>query len=140
LSPLRQRPHGATKWRVVSRDDPRSEFEATLDRIFIANEKAGVGPTHIRALAKEMVRLQHGESLEMGDRQVEQWRRSLRRYMSGDRGYTEATRGLIARALRVEPEDLPAPRSRSDQLQRQVEELTRQNEELLRRLARRGHS
>lgn len=127
------------QFAVVSREDPRTAFEATLDRAFTANEQSGVGPTHIRSLAKEMVRLQHGVDEDVAMKRVEHWRRSLRRYMSGDRGYTEETRELIAKALRVETSALPPPRPRAGWRQR-AEELERERQELLRRLARRRSS
>jgi hypothetical protein len=60
---------------------------------------------------------------------VEDWRRRLRRYMTGERGYVEETRALIAKALRARPGEIPAASPRGD-LRQRAEDLERENREL----------
>lgn len=114
----------------VAREDDRTELGDAIHRVFDRNEDTGHGPTSLRALAKEIVNVQGGDA---DVKRVEEWRRRLRRYMSGERQPTVGTLALIATALGAEDGDLPAPVPRTS-LRRQVEALQREVRELRSRL------
>lgn len=102
-------------------------LEVALLRILERNDKRGTGPTSIRAVAREMTVLRG-----VGDpthEQVEQDRRLLRRALTGERGYTEETRRLIAKASRARLAEIPKSPSRAE-LRRLVVEQARELEEL----------
>jgi hypothetical protein len=111
-------------------------FENALIPIFARNEETGKGPAHVRALARRMVELQH-PGHPATHTQIEDKRRQLRRYFSGERGYSEQTRGLIAEALGVDVSVIPPPSQARAYHRKRVEELERELEDLRSRLGRR---
>jgi len=104
-------------------------FEDALMKVFERNEQTGEGPAHIRALARRIAEIQHpGE--EPTHARIEDKRRQLRRYFSGERGYSEETRLLIADALGVDVSVIPPPSLARPGLRKRVEALERENREL----------
>lgn len=83
----------------------------------------------MRALAKEMVRLTDGDQAAQSHNKIESRRRNLRKYLTGEQGYVEETRLLIAKALQAKPDEIPVSPSRSG-LRQRVEALERENQEL----------
>lgn len=110
-------------------------LEQAIVTILYRNELEGDGPSSIRALAKEMVRLTEGEEAAADHNKVESRRRNLRRYLTGESGYLETTRTLIATAARARPGEIPPSVPRTG-LRQRVEELERENQELRSRLDR----
>lgn len=116
-------------------DSPNTPLEEAVIGLLYRNEVEGSGPSSVRALAKEMVRLTDGEDAARDHAKVEGRRRNLRRYMTGESGYVEETRLLIARALRAKAGEIPPAASRAG-LRERVEALERENQELRSRLDR----
>lgn len=102
-------------------------LETAIINVLARNEDTGNGPASVRALAREIVRLQGNDPDNHAT--VEDWRRRLRRYMTGERGYVEETRALIARAARARPGEIPPSPPRGD-LRQLAEDLARENREL----------
>lgn len=127
LSPLRDRPHGATLLSTVPGFE-NTPLEAALLVVLKRNEDTGEGPTSVRAVAREMVRVREGDEAAEEHRKVEEQRRRLRRYLNGSRGYRQETRELIAKATRAELEEIPASPSRAE-LRAEVARLVRQRQE-----------
>lgn len=141
VNPLGPNPDHLTKlapWghtlRAVA-DSPNTPLEDAVIQALYRNEVAGTGPSSVRALAKEMVRLTEGAEAARDHSKVESRRRNLRRYMTGESGYVEQTRLLIARALRAKAGEIPPSASRAG-LRERVEALERENQELRSRLDR----
>lgn len=110
-------------------------LEDAVVRLLYRNEQAGTGPSSVRAVAKEMVRLTEGEDAAADHNKVENKRRNLRRYMTGESGYVEKTRSLIAKALGAKLGEIPPSPPRGG-LRKRVGELERENQELRSKLDR----
>lgn len=108
-----------------------TDFRDALTRVFARNADTGTGPASIRALAIALAGVDEND--DNAHRKTEHWRRNLRRYMSGQRGYTKDTLRRIADAANARVEEFPPPET----LRQRVERLERENQELRERLDRR---
>lgn len=107
-------------------DEDGTPFENALHAVFDRNEQTGRGPVSVRALAKELAR---GDNDEPAPHQkVEEWRRRVRRYMSGERQPRPDTLAQIAKAAGATVGDFPPVpgtglRQRVEALERELREL-----------------
>lgn len=113
-------------------------FEDVMHRIFDRNEGTA-RPMSLRSLARALTVREHGHDPPQG--RVEDWRRTLRRYMSGERYPSAATLLLICDVVDADPGEFPPAPSRAT-LRQQVAALRLENEHLAEQLralrARRG--
>ena len=107
-------------------EDDGTPFETALHAVFDRNEQTGRGPVSVRALAKELARGDNGEAPP--HKKVEEWRRRVRRYMSGERQPRPDTLAQIATAAGATVGDFPAVpgtglRQRVEALERELREV-----------------
>lgn len=138
VKPMGSEPDPLTKTAPWGQDcgvSPNTPLETAVIEILYRNERSQRGPSSVRALAKEMVRITEGDEAAANHSKVESRRRNLRRYMTGESGYVEETRRLIAKAARARLSEIPQSPSRGG-LRQRVEELEQENQELRSRLDR----